>query len=93
MAKLAEDFPHALALTDAGFGTEAKVRNASDEDLLAIEGIGPAALAKIRAAAGTKEVEQKTDEPKSDDPEVRTCSNPMCGHKITESPCPYCGHA
>lgn len=91
MAKLGEDFPHAALLIDAGYGTEAKVRNASDEDLLAINHIGPSALAEIRAAQAA----EKTDDDKPDEEAAeevaRICANPACGHKITESPCPYCG--
>lgn len=38
------------ALIDAGYSTLDALREASDEDLLAIDGIGPATLKKIRSA-------------------------------------------
>ena len=38
------------AVFDAGYNTLDKLRAASDEDLLAIDGIGPATLDKIRSA-------------------------------------------
>ena len=94
MAKLQDDFPSAEHLNKAGYTTLAKLQKASDEDLLAVEHIGPAALEKIRAAS---------QEPHSEVPElvevssVETdaapyeCPAPLCGHTITVSPCPYCG--
>lgn len=39
-------------LSDAGYDTLEKVREASDEDLLAIKGIGDAKLAEIREKVG-----------------------------------------
>lgn len=39
-------------LIEAGYSTVAAVRKASDEELDAIEGIGPSTVAKIRAATG-----------------------------------------
>ena len=39
-----------LALYGAGYSTGISLRVASDEELLAVEGVGPATLAKIRAA-------------------------------------------
>lgn len=38
------------ALAEAGFGTAEAVRNATDEDLLAVRGIGKATLQKLREA-------------------------------------------
>ena len=37
------------ALVEAGFDTNAKVKLASDEELLAVRGIGPAMLRRIRS--------------------------------------------
>lgn len=48
---LPEGFPQREALTAAGFGALLLVTKASDEELLAIDGIGKATLEKIRAAA------------------------------------------
>jgi DNA uptake protein ComE-like DNA-binding protein len=39
-------------LADAGYDTLEKIRNASDEELLEIDGIGPKSLEKIRQAVG-----------------------------------------
>lgn len=83
MAKIGEDFPHSALLIEAGYTTEAKIDNASDEDLLAINHLGPAALAEIRAA--------RQPEEEAVELVYRTCSNRACGHQIAESPCPYCG--
>lgn len=47
---LPEGFPQREALTAAGFGALLLVTKASDEELLAIDGIGKATLEKIRAA-------------------------------------------
>lgn len=46
------DFPHAQKLRTAagGFATIDELKNASDEDILRIEGIGKNSLAQIRAA-------------------------------------------
>lgn len=41
--------PVADRLMDAGFDKAAKIREASDEELLTVQGIGPGMLAKIRA--------------------------------------------
>lgn len=41
--------PYAGLLADAGYAGYEAVRDASDDELLAIEGIGPARLAEIRA--------------------------------------------
>lgn len=49
---LPEDFPAAELLAGAGFGTVEAVSGASDEDLRAINGIGPATLGDIREALG-----------------------------------------
>lgn len=38
----------ATALSEAGFDTVDKIKKATDEDLVAVDGIGPAALKKIR---------------------------------------------
>lgn len=46
---LPADFPHREALTQAGYGALLLVRMASDDELLAIEGIGKAKLKDIRA--------------------------------------------
>lgn len=46
--KLPEDFPGHAQLVEAGYTTMHKVETASDEDLLAVEGVGPATLEKIR---------------------------------------------
>jgi DNA uptake protein ComE-like DNA-binding protein len=46
----ASSTPYADALAKAGYDTDTKIRAASDEDLLAVEGIGPARLAEIRSA-------------------------------------------
>lgn len=48
--KIKEDFPASEHLIAAGFNTFGKVRKATDEELLEIEHIGPAALAKVREA-------------------------------------------
>jgi hypothetical protein len=45
-------FPGADALVAGGFDSREKIRAASDEDLLALEGIGEATLKKIREAQG-----------------------------------------
>lgn len=42
-------YPYADLLKAKGYGDWASVRAAKDEDLIAIEGIGPARLAEIRA--------------------------------------------
>lgn len=47
---LPADFPQREALTAAGFGALLLVAQATDDELLAIEGIGKATLEKIRAA-------------------------------------------
>lgn len=47
---LPEGFPHAGLLTEAGFGTLQLVTEATDDDLLAVKGVGKAALRDIRAA-------------------------------------------
>jgi len=96
MSKLDANFPSAEHLINAGYTTLAKVQKASDEDLLAVEHIGPAALEKIRAASqeAPAEVEQVADEPaveKAAELPTYACPAPLCGHAITSSPCPYCG--
>lgn len=48
--KIKDEFPHAEHLIAAGFTTFGKVRRATDDELLAIEHVGPAALTKIREA-------------------------------------------
>lgn len=40
----------AAALRSAGFDSADKIRNASDDDLDAVEGIGPATVARLREA-------------------------------------------
>lgn len=47
--KVSVPMPYASLLEEAGYGSPEAVRKASDEDLLAIEGIGPTRLAEIRA--------------------------------------------
>jgi len=47
---LPADFPQREALTAAGFGALLLVTQATDDELLAIEGIGKATVEKIRAA-------------------------------------------
>lgn len=42
----------ALRLTEAGYGRLGDIRAASDEELLAIPGIGPGIVTKIRDAIG-----------------------------------------
>lgn len=42
----------AQALTEAGYGRLCDIRAASDEELLAVQGIGPSQLKKIRDAIG-----------------------------------------
>ncbi len=104
MAKITDEFPHGQQLIDAGFTTTSKVEKASDEELLAVEGIGPAGLVAIRAASEppvndnkTAEVEPAKGEAKEAKKGEETpapaslCSNPTCGREITASPCPYCG--
>lgn len=44
---LPEDFPHRAQLEGAGYVSYEKLRGATEEDLLAIEGIGPAGVKKI----------------------------------------------
>ncbi len=41
--------PIADRLMDAGFGIAREIRAASDEELLAVQGVGPGMLAKLRA--------------------------------------------
>ncbi len=41
--------PVADRLMDAGFGIAREIRAASDEELLAVQGIGPGMVAKLRA--------------------------------------------
>jgi len=97
MARLDNDFPSAEHLINAGYTTLAKVQKASDEDLLAVEHIGPAALERIRAASQEQpaEVEQVADEPVVEKAVAElpsyACPAPLCGHAITSSPCPFCG--
>src|SRR5690349_14675415 len=45
--ELTDDFPAREALVAGGFRTQQQVREASDEELLALEGIGRATLEKI----------------------------------------------
>lgn len=89
--KLPEDFPALDILNNAGYTTRHQVETATDEDILALEGIGQATLEKIRGY----EFEPASTEWKSDEPaeEVApfTCSNPKCGHTITARPCAFCG--
>ncbi len=49
---LPDDFPSREILVAAGFTTMEGARAASDEALLALDGIGPATLQKIRDAQG-----------------------------------------
>lgn len=42
----------AKILNDAGYDSDEAIRNASDEELLAIDGIGPKKLEEIRAEVG-----------------------------------------
>jgi len=48
--QLPDDFPEAERLRAAGFRTLGAVREATDEDLLAVDGVGKARLETIRAA-------------------------------------------
>lgn len=41
--------PLADRLMDAGFGIAREIREASDDELLAVQGVGPGILAKLRA--------------------------------------------
>lgn len=52
--ELPEDFPHREAVTKGGFTTKAAARKATDDELLALDGIGEARLKEIRAALGSK---------------------------------------
>lgn len=47
-------------LTAAGYGTDDAIRAASDDDLLAVEGVGPATLHALRSFYGT--VEERPDD-------------------------------
>lgn len=47
-APLPEGFPSAEVLKGAGFRSQADVYHALDADLLAVDGVGPAALVRIR---------------------------------------------
>ena len=49
---LPDDFPARALLVAGGFDTLAKVREATDEQLVALDNVGEATLAKIRAAQG-----------------------------------------
>lgn len=93
MSKITEEFPGAEYLIAAGYTTKAKVRNASDEDLLAVEHIGPGTLEKIRAAQEEAPTADASEDVQVEEAVVvaHKCSNPACGYEITESPCPYCG--
>ncbi len=46
--------PVADRLMDAGFGIAREIRAASDEELLAVQGIGKGMVAKLRAWVGTE---------------------------------------
>lgn len=50
-----------LALDRAGFETIQDIREASDEALLAVSGIGPKRLADIRAVIGTAEADSDSE--------------------------------
>ncbi len=45
-------YPYADLLSAAGLNDWAAVQKATDEDLLAVDGIGPARLAEVRAYKG-----------------------------------------
>jgi len=47
--RISEDFPGYDSLTKAGYDSYDKIEALSDKELLAIDGIGPATLKKIRA--------------------------------------------
>lgn len=47
-----DDLPRSSLLQDAGYGTAGAVRSASDDDLLAIDGIGAATVRDIRSILG-----------------------------------------
>lgn len=49
---LPNGFPVRLLLNKAGFDTLGKVRSASDEELLELDGVGEGTLDKIREATG-----------------------------------------
>lgn len=68
---LRDDFPSKDLLDKEGYETEAEVAEATDEELLAIDGIGPVKLDEIRAvvpfkespdASGTGQTSGKLDE-------------------------------
>lgn len=93
MSKINEDFPGSKELFTAGYTTEAKIDAATDEELLAVEGIGPATLGKIRAALSTTKQVEPVEVAESESPtESHQCANPRCGHIISVSPCSYCGY-
>src|SRR5687767_12527611 len=47
--KLPEDFPGLKVLEGAGVTTRGEIEQLSDDDLLALDGVGPKTLAEIRA--------------------------------------------
>lgn len=94
MSKLNEDFPGHDQLVAGGYTTITKVRNASDEELLAVDGVGPVTVEKIRAALAEPETAAETTAAEPTETaavEAHICNNPLCGYEIAESPCPYCG--
>lgn len=50
--ELPDDFPAVELLREEGYQTYGHVRGESDEDIIAIKGIGPVILSEIRAAQG-----------------------------------------
>lgn len=96
MSKIDETFPGGALLIPAGYTTRLKVEQASDDELLAVEGVGPATLEKIRGwkpedtVNGPQETTPVTGDTGERDP-AYACANRLCGHQITSYPCPYCG--
>ena len=48
-------FAAVMALVEAGFHTWSDIEQAADDDLLAVDGVGPATLRRLRAWAGSQE--------------------------------------
>jgi hypothetical protein len=62
------------ALTVAGYGTPGKIRHASDDDLLAVPGVGPATLEVLRNETGERPepAPEPTPTPEPDQPSQTT---------------------
>lgn len=52
LASSVRDYPHAEVLRAGGFADWASVVGATDDEILALDGIGPTRLREIRAFAG-----------------------------------------